>query len=262
MDPMLVLTGVLTGFLVGLTGVGGGSLTTPILLLVFGVAPVSAVGTDLWFAAITKVVASVKLRKANAVDWGITRRLWLGSITASLLCLLFLSRFKASQGVISSIQYMVGILVIITAVGLLFQSRLQTLGRNYRLSQVDRFKAAQTPLTVLAGVVLGALVTITSIGAGALGAVFLSYLYPLRLTPPRLVATDIVHAIPLTVLAGTGYLLIGEVDLRLLLNLLSGSIPAVLLGVSLSSRIPHLWLRTVLAVILAIVGFKVLMATR
>jgi hypothetical protein len=130
------------------------------------------------------------------------------------------------------------------------------LGRKLRTTDGEHFKALQAPLTVLAGVVLGVLVTLTSVGAGALGAVFLAYLYPLRLTPPRLIATDIVHAIPLAMFAGLGHLLIGNVDFGLLGNLLLGSIPAVILGAMLSSRLPHALLRGALAVVLLAIGVK------
>jgi uncharacterized membrane protein YfcA len=108
----------------------------------------------------------------------------------------------------------------------------------------------------LAGGLLGVLVTLTSVGAGALGAVFLAYLYPLRLTPPRLIATDIVHAIPLAMFAGIGHLIIGNVNFSLLGNLLLGSIPAVIFGAMLSARLPHGLLRTILAVVLIAIGLK------
>ena len=145
---------------------------------------------------------------------------------------------------------------MVTALGMLFQKPLHALGRKLRTSDGEHFKAVQAPLTVLAGVVLGVLVTLTSVGAGALGVVFLAYLYPLRLTPPRLVATDIVHAIPLAIFAGMGHLLIGNVDFRLLGNLLLGSIPAVIVGSMLSARLPHALLRGVLSVVLLAIGVK------
>jgi uncharacterized membrane protein YfcA len=146
--------------------------------------------------------------------------------------------------------------VLLTAVGIVFQKPLQAFGRKLRTTDAEHFKAWQPGLTVLAGAVLGVLVTLTSVGAGALGAVFLAYLYPLRLTPPRLIATDIVHAIPLALFAGTGHLLMGNVNFGLLGNLLLGSVPAVLLGAVLSARLPHTVLRMALAAVLLAVGAK------
>jgi uncharacterized membrane protein YfcA len=140
--------------------------------------------------------------------------------------------------------------------GMLFQKPLQSLGRKLRTTDSDHFKLLQGPLTLLAGVVLGVLVTLTSVGAGALGAVFLAYLYPLRLTPPRLIATDIVHAIPLAMFAGLGHLLIGNVNFGLLGNLLLGSVPAVIIGARLSARLPHSLLRWVLSIVLLLIGLK------
>ena len=130
------------------------------------------------------------------------------------------------------------------------------LGRRLRTTDAAHFKAAQAPLTVVAGALLGVLVTLTSVGAGALGAVFLAYLYPLRLTPPRLIATDLVHAIPLAMFAGMGHLLIGNVDGMLLVQLLLGSIPGVMVGAMLSARLPHTLLRNTLSVVLVLIGGK------
>lgn len=141
----------------------------------------------------------------------------------------------------------------------MIQKRLHNLGRRFRLTDESCFKRMQMPLTVLSGALLGVLVTLTSVGAGALGAVLLTYLYPLRLTPPRLIASDIVHAIPLSLFAGVGHLIIGHVDFGLLGSLLVGSLPAVVLGAMLSSRLPHDWLRWSLSVVLFSVSFKLLL---
>jgi uncharacterized membrane protein YfcA len=242
--------------LVGLTGVGGGALMTPLLLLVFGVTPLSAVGTDLWFAAITKLVATPVHHGHGLIDWSVVRRLWLGSLTASALTLLWMHRYPIGDEAVNVLKTAIAAAVLLTACGLLFQKTLHSLGRRLRLERGERFKAMQPPLTVLAGSVLGVLVTLTSVGAGALGAVFLSYLYPLRLTPPRLIATDIVHAVPLAMFAGFGHLLIGNVNFSLLGNLLLGSIPGVILGAMLSARLPHALLRGLLATVLVSIGGK------
>jgi len=256
MDGMLIAAGALTGLLVGLTGVGGGALMTPLLLLVFGVTPLAAVGTDLWFAAITKLVASRIHHGHGLVDWQVAKRLWMGSLTAAALTLVWMNLHPMDESAVDFFKIAIAIAVMITALGLLFQKPLHALGRKLRTTDEEQFKAVQAPLTVLAGVVLGMLVTLTSVGAGALGAVFLLYLYPLRLTPPRLIATDIVHAIPLAAFAGLGHLWIGNVDFGLLGNLLLGSIPAVTLGAMLSARLPHALLRGVLSVVLLAIGLK------
>lgn len=256
MDVLQMAAGALTGLLVGLTGVGGGALMTPLLLLVFGVAPLSAVGTDLWFAAITKLFATRVHHGHGLIDWPVVRRLWLGSLSTSALTLGWMRWHPVDGGAALWLKTAIAAAVVVTALGMLFQRPLHALGRRLRTTDGQHFKAVQAPLTVLAGAVLGVLVTLTSVGAGALGAVFLVYLYPLRLTPPRLIATDIVHAIPLAVFAGLGHLLIGNVDGRLLCHLLVGSIPAVLVGAMLSARLPHAWLRWGLTAVLLLVGAK------
>lgn len=256
MDVMLIAAGAMTGFLVGLTGVGGGALMTPLLLLAFDVAPLAAVGTDLWFAAITKVFATSVHHDHGLIDWPVVRRLWLGSLTASALTLFWMKLHPVDETAVTLLKTAIVVAVMLTGLGMLFQKPLHVLGRKLRTSDSEQFKALQSPLTVLSGAVLGVLVTLTSVGAGALGAVFLTYLYPLRLTPPRLIATDIVHAIPLAIFAGMGHLLIGNVDFGLLGNLLLGSIPATVVGAILSARLSHLLLRVVLASVLLLIGAK------
>jgi uncharacterized membrane protein YfcA len=138
------------------------------------------------------------------------------------------------------------------------QSKLNAIGRRFRLGDAEHFKRLQPPLTVLAGVLLGFLVTLTSVGAGAVGAVLMAYLYPLRLTPSRLVATDIVHAVPLALFAGAGHVLVGNVDFELLILLLLGSVPGVWIGAKLSVKLPQKFLRLGLALVLAIIGLKLI----
>lgn len=256
MDWMLIAAGAATGLMVGLTGAGGGALMTPILLLLFGVAPIAAIGTDLWFAAITKVVATRIHHGHGLIDWPVVKRLWLGSLTASALTLLWIKVHPVDHTAVQFLKTAIAAAVMVTALGMLLQRPLHALGRRLRTTDGEHFKAAQVPLTVLAGAVLGVLVTLTSVGAGALGVVFLAYLYPLRLTPPRLIATDIVHAIPLAIFAGMGHLMLGNVDFRLLGNLLLGSIPAVIVGAMLSARLPHALLRGILSVVLLVIGLK------
>ena len=224
----------------------------------FGVAPLSAIGTDLWFAAITKLIATRTHQAHGLVDWQVVKRLWLGSLTASALTLLWMKTQPIDQSSVKLLTGSLAVALVIAAIGMLFQQKLHNLGRGLRTTDGERFKAVQAPLTVIAGVLLGVLVTLTSVGAGAIGTVFLAYLYPLRLTPPRLIATDIVHAIPLAIFAGMGHLLLGDVDFGLLGQLLLGSIPGVIVGARLSTRLPHAMLRRILATILMVIGIKLL----
>ncbi|MCE7917294.1 MAG: sulfite exporter TauE/SafE family protein [Nitrosomonas sp. PRO5] len=256
-DWSFTLAGALTGFVIGLTGVGGGALMTPILLLVFGVQPVTAVATDLWFAAITKI-AGARVHHTNGnVDWQVVKRLWSGSLPMALLVVLLVSMGTH----ITKVDWLtkgIGIVVLITAIGLLTAPRMVALARKKRTEQPERFETMQSILTVIAGAILGVCVALTSVGAGVLGSVMLLYLYPLRMTPHRLIATDIVHAIPLAVVAGLGYLFAGKVDWWMLISLLLGSVPTVVAGSMLASKITGRWIQIALACVLAAAGLKVL----
>ena len=246
------------GAVVGITGVGGGALMTPILVLLFGVAPASAIGTDLWFAAITKMVGGWVHHQKGSVDAGVLRLLCLGSLPTSMATLTWLHVSHASKLNSALLMTALGLVLLLTALAMLFKRKAQALGQRLREASPMDFKRAQPALTVVAGAVLGLLVTLTSIGAGALGAVMLVYLYPYRLTPARLVGTDIVHAIPLTIVAGTGHLLLGNVDLKLLAMLLVGSIPGIVAGSLLGSKLPEQALRTAIAALLVVAGVKLL----
>lgn len=235
-DWMNPTAGFGVGLLVGITGVGGGSLMTPILVLLFGVAPAAAVGTDLWFAAITKLVGGTVHHSKGSVDWQVMRRLSLGSIPSAILTLWWLHASGASQMKQGLIVNMLGVVLLLTALAMLLKKLLHSIGTSLRTKAPDTFHHAQPVATVLAGALLGFLVSLTSVGAGALGTVMLLYLYPFRMTPTRLVGTDIVHAIPLTMVAGTGHLLMGNVNLSLLGQLLLGSIPGIIIGSLLNGR--------------------------
>lgn len=260
MDPMYAAAGFGVGLMVGLTGVGGGALMTPLLVLAFGQAPAVAVGTDLWFAAITKIAGGSLHHGRGNVDRQVLRRLCLGSLPAAVLTLAWLHLSGAHQVRNGLILNALGAMIVVTALAMLLRKQVQAIGRGLRINAAERFKQWQPALTVAAGAILGVLVTLTSVGAGALGAVMLSYLYPLRMTPRRLVATDLVHAIPLTIVAGSGHLLMGNVDGGLLLTLLLGSIPGVLLGAHFSDRAPEGIIRPAIGVVLVAVGVKLITA--
>jgi uncharacterized protein len=258
MDLLHALSGLLVGLLVGITGVGGGSLMAPILILLLGVAPATAVGTDLWFAAITKMVGSAVHQHLGQPDWKIVGRLATGSVPASIATSLWLSQVDMGPIKTGLIINALGLLLMLTA--------FATLGWNWVSSRVHaipparavEYRKYQPALTWLSGAVLGVLVTLTSIGAGALGAMLLMLLYPLRMTAQRLVGTDIVHAVPLTIVAGLGHLIMNNVDWVLLGSLLVGSIPGIIVGSMLANRLPGPVIRKVLGLVLAATGIKML----
>lgn len=254
-DLSYAAAGALTGLVVGLTGVGGGALMTPILLLVFGVSPTTAIATDLWFAAITKIVGARIHHTSGNVDWQIVKRLWWGSLPMALAIVLLVGTEVAK---VEWLTTAIGIAVLLTAMGLLIAPRLAAIARRRRVTEPAHFKKVQPALTVFSGAFLGLCVALTSVGAGALGSILMMFLYPLRMTPHRIVATDIVHAIPLAMVAGIGYLFARMVDWPMLGSLLAGSIPTVLIGGLLAQRFSGRKIQICLALTLLAVSIKVL----
>ena len=259
MDLLNPFAGFLVGVLVGFTGVGGGALMTPLLVFLFGVAPQTAIGTDLLFAAITKGFGGWVHGARGSIDWLVLRRLATGSVPASVVTLALLHVFPEDRKAGALLLPALGVALVLTSVAMLFQRRLHQLGQRLRTGKPDRFKSMQPGLTVAAGALLGFLVTLTSVGAGALGVVMLVYLYPYRLTPAKLVGTDIAHAIPLTLVAGVGHWSLGNVNFVLLGSLLIGSIPGIILGSRLSIKANSVNVRRAIAVMLAFVGGKLLL---
>jgi uncharacterized membrane protein YfcA len=259
MDWVHGLAGFLVGMLVGITGVGGGSLMAPILILALGVSPVTAVGTDLWFAAITKSVGGVIHHSLGEPDWQVVKRLAMGSIPTSIATTLILSQSHMEPMKEGLIVNALGLILIATAIATLGWRRIQRVALGFNPVVAAAYRKRQPAFTVLAGAILGLLVTLTSIGAGALGAAMLIALYPLRMSATRLVGTDIVHAVPLTVVAGLGHLWMGNVDWGLLGALLVGSIPGIIIGSLLATRLAGGWIRPALAVVLAASGVKLLL---
>jgi len=260
--PLLyVAVGALVGLMVGFTGVGGGSLMTPILVLGFGQPPTIAVGTDLVFSAVTKVAATASFGHSRRVDWRIVARLAVGSLPGAAAVLVWFWTTRETPPAMNRfIVQGLAVMLLISAVGLLLQSRFQRLGVRLTASSLAHAERYKRPLTILVGLILGVAVTLTSVGAGALGVVALLYLYPLRLTPDRLVATDIAHALPLTIVAGLGHAALGHVNLSMLALLLLGSIPAVLVGAQTTIRIPPVVTRSLVAVMLSVVGVRILLS--
>jgi uncharacterized membrane protein YfcA len=249
-NPLYSLSGFVVGLLVGQTGVGGGSLMTPILVLLFGIHPATAVGTDLLYAAATKSVGTLVHGYNHTVDWRVTRRLATGSLPATVLTLILVSHFNlVTPEAGRAISLVLGIALLLTAVSLIFRERLIAL-TGHRMAAPERRTAV---LTVATGVVLGAVVTISSVGAGAVGVTALILLYP-NLPTKTIVGSDIAHAVPLTLVAGIGHWWLGSLDWPLLVSLLTGSIPGIILGSYLSTKVPDKMLRPILAAVLVVVG--------
>lgn len=255
--PLYVLSGFAVGFLVGMTGVGGGSLMTPLLILLFKIHPVTAVGTDLIYASVTKTGGSLVHGLNRTIDWRIVRRLASGSLPASLLTLLVLWLLKVDAASYSAlVTKVLGVALLLTAAALLFRRRLlATYSRR-----VGILTEAQTrTYTIIVGLVLGVLVTISSVGAGALGVTALLLLYP-ELPVVKIAGSDIAHAVPLTLVAGLGHLASGGIDMTVLVSLLCGSLPGIALSSQFAPRLPDRALRIILAITLVLVAVRLLSA--
>jgi uncharacterized membrane protein YfcA len=263
MELGYIIAGLIVGFMVGLTGVGGGSLMTPLLIFGFGLPPLTAVGTDLLFAALTKMGGIWAHWRHRTIQWRVVGFLALGSIPATLITLQILKLFQSrGQQLESLINTALGIALVLTALSLPLKSWLQSMvakGRLPRSLQTiyllrwnPRFTAVST---IVMGGMLGFLVTLSSIGAGALGAVVLLYLYPgLRMV--QIVATDIAHAVPLTAIAGIGHWHLGSVDVILLGSLLLGSLPGIYLGSHVGVNISERTIQVALSALLMFIGIK------
>src|SRR3954451_20333171 len=254
-NPLYSLAGFLVGMLVGLTGVGGGSLMTPILVLLFNFHPATAVGTDLLYASVTKTVGTAVHGKQGTVDWKIVTRLAFGSVPEAILTLIVMSQVgtlgEHASGVLN---LLLGIALLLTSISVFFRPAILRWAGHHIHAMSER-KLAQR--TVVLGATLGVLVSVTSVGAGALGTTALLILYP-RLPVARIAASDIAHAVPLTLIAGIGHWLIGSVNFGLMFALLAGSIPGIIVGSLLGGRASDAILRPVLAITLLIVAVRLL----
>jgi len=255
MDVGYTLAGLVVGFLVGMTGVGGGSLMTPLLIFLFGISPAVAVGTDLLFAALTKAGGMWAHSRQRNVEWGIVARLAAGSVPTSMLMVALLDLLhvdRASLNVMATSG--LGVALVLTSLALFFRRDMRRFSDKVK-GLIPAWRQWRAPATVLAGALLGVLVPLTSVGAGALGAAMLMFLYP-SLPTARIVGSDIAHAVPLTAVAGLGHLTLGTVDGSLLGMLLIGSLPGIYLGSHLSAVIPERVMRPLLASTLLFIGCK------
>jgi uncharacterized membrane protein YfcA len=259
-DFAFIFSGFLVGFIIGLTGVGGGSLMTPILMLGFSIKPIIAVGTDLLYAAITKSGGVFVHNKHSNIEWKIVFLMSLGSIPATLISIMIL-KHMGSTGVNYErlITTMLSIALILTSLVLLFKGKLQALSRNEHLVTVRALHhSLRKPITIAAGALIGTLVAFSSVGAGALGAAILFFLYP-RMRAVAIVGTDLAHAVPITAIAGLGHVHLGTVDFILLGNLLVGSLPGIYLGSHIGTQLPEKVIRPLLASMLLIIGVRLAM---
>jgi uncharacterized protein len=255
-DPLYVASGFGVGLLVGMTGVGGGSLMTPLLILLFGIHPTTAVGTDLLYAAATKTGGSLVHGLARSIHWPAVMRLASGSIPASILTIVVLWQLDLNGAFERSLVNLVlCFALLLTAASLIFRKAIMERYRGH-LERLDIGTAAST--TVMVGAALGVLVSISSVGAGAVGVTALLLLYP-RLPMATIVGSDIAHAVPLTLLAGIGHWYLGSVDWTLLTSLLTGSVPGIIVGSYLCRRVPNAVLRPILATVLLMVGGRLVL---
>ena len=252
---LYVMSGFGVGFLVGLTGVGGGSLMTPILIILFGIHPVTAVGTDLLYASVTKTGGSFIHTLNKTIEWRIVGRLALGSVPAAILTVAVLRFLDIDSSETNTfITKILGVALLMTSIALIFRPLILRLYAR----PIGEIKPGSTRnLTIIIGAALGFLVTISSVGAGALGMTALILLYP-NLKIVRLVGSDIAHAVPLTLVAGAGHWMLGSVDFGLMASLLIGSLPGIILASHLAPRAPERVLRYLLAGVLILVAAKLL----
>lgn len=255
MDGIAVVSGLGVGVIVGMTGVGGGSLMTPILISVFKLHPALAIGTDLWFAGITKTSGALAHHRHGHVDWQIATLLLAGSLPASLAMIALMHASGAKAGWSSAITLTLGIALFLTALTVAYRRAWSAFGLRLERHLPAQHKPA---LTVLSGLLLGVLVSLSSIGAGAIGATLILLLHP-RLDARRVIGTDIAHAVPLTLVAGAGHATLGHVDWALLATLLVGSLPGIWVGAQLARKLPEGLVRTLLCVSLVVAGVKVIL---
>jgi uncharacterized protein len=255
-----VFAGFFVGTIVGLTGVGGGSLMTPILIFFFGIKPYLAVGTDLLFAAFTKMGGTVKLARSKVIDWRVVLNLTAGSIPASLITLFLLHNVGATNAQVQKVMTTaLGLALLLTAAATLYKVVRGKITPK-TIAKGEEAAAARPrhwSLPLLFGAIIGTLVTLTSVGAGAIGVTVLMILYP-KLPLPRIVAADIAYAVPLTLVAGFGHASLGSVDWSMLACLLAGSLPGIWVGSHLMSKTPERVIRSLLSVLLAYAGMKLI----
>lgn len=259
-EILYILSGFVVGFIVGMTGVGGGSLMTPLLVLGFGIKPAIAVGTDLLYAAITKSGGIFVHHAKGNIQWDVLILLSLGSVPAAVFSLLVLNNFEnAGVNYDHIIMTTLSFALILTALFLFSRNKIQHYVVNAEMESLKNLhRRFRKPATVISGILIGILVTISSVGAGVIGAAILFILYP-RMKTIQIAATDLAHAVPITAIAGLGHAHIGTVDYLLLGTLLIGSLPGIYLGSHFGSFLPEKIMRPLLATMLLAIGVKLVL---
>jgi len=252
LQSLYPLVGLIVGLVVGLTGVGGGSLMTPTLVFLFKIPVGIAVGTDLIFASLTKIFGVAAHTTRGNVNWRIVTRMGLGSLPGTIATLFVMNHMKAQGKPLDHVILPVlGVSLVATAVAVMLRKKILAAGG--KLFEMN--EQTSNRFATLVGVVLGVMVTLTSVGAGAIGVAALMILYP-KIRGAEVVGTDLAHAIPLVTVAGLGHLQLGNIDYRLLMGLLLGSIPGIYIGSTVSSRLPEVMMRRILAGTLLVMGIS------
>lgn len=260
MELAYSIAGLAVGFVVGLTGIGGGALMTPILIVGFGIAPVVAVSTDLLYAAITKCGGIFSYARRRLVHYRVVALLLVGSLPSAVLTLKLIALLGPEAAIEQLINLTLGVSLVLTSIAVFLREKVKQLALGLASTQVGvRLKRLRPFLTLAAGVVLGVLVTLSSVGAGALGTALLILLYP-RMSMPAIVGTDLLHAVLLTAVAGVGHYQMGSVDLALLLSLITGSLPGVLAGSYLGSRLSPRVMQPLMGSLLMAIGLRFVLA--
>ena len=255
MEIFYSFAGLLVGFIVGLTGIGGGALMTPILIVVFGIPPIMAVSTDLLYASITKCGGMVSYAKKKLVDWRVVILLLSGSIPGSLMTLQFMKGLDGLGQVEQLINLVLGVSLVLTSFAVFFRNKIRTLTEKHGTLSGRHL----TAFTVLAGLFLGGTVTLSSVGAGALGTALLIVFYP-RMSMATIVGTDLVHAVVLTGVAAAGHYQMDNINFELLQFLLLGGLPGVFVGSYLGSRLSPNIMQPVMGTLLLIIGLRFMVA--
>ncbi|WP_292956289.1 MULTISPECIES: sulfite exporter TauE/SafE family protein [unclassified Neptuniibacter] len=260
MELAYSFAGLVVGFIVGLTGIGGGALMTPILIVVFGIPPITAVSTDLIYAAVTKFGGAITYTRKKLIEWKVVILLLAGSVPGSLLTLFYLDSLGGLEKMEHLINLTLGISLVLTSIAVFLRNKIRNQAIKWQHTPAARHAKKWRPLaTTLMGLVLGCLVTLSSVGAGALGTALLIVLYP-RMSMPTIVGTDLVHAVALTAIAGAGHYQMGSVDLSLLAYLLIGSLPGVFVGSQIGTRLSPKVMQPIMGSILLAIGLRFVIA--
>jgi len=251
---LLAFLGFFVGTAVGLTGVGGGAVMTPLLIVFTDLKLAAVIAVDLMFASITKTSAGISHARNNNIDWQVLRQMWLGSIPAVFIILSIVITFNIFA--LDILLSVIGVILVISGILMGISHESQSFSRSIKNKFPNQFIKLQKPLTILGGSLIGSLVAFTSIGAGAIGAIILRALHPNRMSPKILVGTDTMHAIPVALIAGIGYLSLGYLDLKVLGCLLVGSIPGSILGSYLTDRLKPHWIKVMLGIAIMVSGIK------